>query len=456
MRKQREVKITLSLQRRRFWCFSRPATLQNDEYVVKQLSHTTSGVSDGEQGHAVLDERRDSKERLAAYLGEGTHFQSGASVLAQAARTAARVRTLKGLAEDEGASSTTIASSHSFAASSSILSSSPPSRSDRETADDATSSSVEATVAGEEEEDEKESGSSISSAAQLPPATTPLSPHLQLCDMSPPQQTPLAKENPALETTPPASESPLDVVMQSSDDSPLTAENPTKPPETTAKMALCEEITPDNAKMSPSDATVLPHHPGQAGRWRAGVSAPLPETVRSPFSSIIPVYDAQSKTISNATSAIESVGMDASAAAATSSSSSAAAAKSPLTTYLSLPHRSYSMHAFPLETSFSEGPTSSLTRRHTALILLSNSDDDSDNDGDDDDAVIGVNLLTNGEASSSSSSSLAANLSLTRGASSSSLRSQQSRVLQRKLSGVCEGHHVRMNKLQDQIGNPDG
>lgn len=82
-----------------------------------------------------------------------------------------------------------------------------------------------------------------------------------------------------------------------------------------------------------------------------------------------------------------------------------------------------------------------LMRRHTAVILMHESDDEDEEEREGGGGTESGTAFTGGSIS---------------GTITSSCRIRQSKHLQRRLSGVYEGHHVQLQKLRKQMGNPEG
>ncbi|KAL4528775.1 hypothetical protein Ndes2437A_g03316 [Nannochloris sp. 'desiccata'] len=82
------------------------------------------------------------------------------------------------------------------------------------------------------------------------------------------------------------------------------------------------------------------------------------------------------------------------------------------------------------------------TRRHTAIVLLSNSEDENEDENNE------MESDGAGEEAAASSSS---DPSVT----SSMMSSRGSRSMRRRLSDVYEGHHIPLQKLRKQMGNPE-
>ena len=86
---------------------------------------------------------------------------------------------------------------------------------------------------------------------------------------------------------------------------------------------------------------------------------------------------------------------------------------------------------------------SHITRRHTAIVLLSNSDDENEDENEENEEI-----KASGPAAETGTSvpSVAS--------SSASTRSRGNRTI-RRLSEVFEGHHIPLQKLRRQMGNPE-
>jgi hypothetical protein len=462
----------------RFSCFSRPVGDSSDSAERWEAGSKVSNIKvgakkailKGEQGPPSLD--RDSQSRLEAYLGRGQQGLHGASdsVLAQAAHTAATERRLKGLLDDEIAcnSNAALSTSHfdsvglpsvaaldsgaasSFEGSSPIKAAPVESRgpqslhqSDSMALQRGSKGGGAALIV---------SGSSSEPQLHAAPATpSKLLNRVSMTANSPPDDSETLKTSLAHDATPTASDSGLshDSILQ-------LADRPTSASIVAPGYSQTQLLTTPFASIFPHSTHAL--HPSRSSHSLASAAdsmftegsvkldaiAPAPShhtTIRT-----IPI------TLSSSTLALSVDGYTASLTSSMHPSPSLPhqQQQGKHQRAKTMPHLHSNSQEFLLIEcdKSSSGDALSIrsthSRRHTAIVLLSNSEDENEDQEEEEEEK----EASEGAAASATTSAPSV--------ASSVMSSRGSRTIRRRLSDVYEGHHIPLQKLRQQMGNPEG
>ena len=451
----------------RFSCFSHPTeqdSPDSDERyktgskIKNSKIRAKRAILKGEQGPPRLS--RDSQTRLEAYLGKGqqgcVHGASD-SVLSQAAHTAATERRLKGLLDDQvpcsGAAEPCQSSQvdsvvvGSSSGASAAKSSSSYSFEGCNSSEDAQMESKSLQNAQEEDNAQLSPTKQAAETVSVPSTTgdgqlhaapaTPSKPLNRVSgSISPPDDSETSKTSLVHDATPTASDS------ERSQDSVLLAERPTS---ASAPLHLSAPGYPNPLIPTPFDsifANTRALHPSVSshslisaaesmfteGSVKLEALAPAP----SHHTAIRTIPITLSSTTLDAVA--HSVDGDAVSVASTGQFPRSQQHQRSKT----MPHMHSNSQDFSLiddKASVDGGASvkSTTSRRHTAIVLLSTSEDENEEEEE--------------EPKGAGAAAVA---------SSSVISSRGSRTMRRRLSEVYEGHHIPLQKLRKQMGNPEG
>ncbi|KAL4533992.1 hypothetical protein Ndes2526B_g07125 [Nannochloris sp. 'desiccata'] len=462
----------------RFSCFSRPVGDSCDSEERRnagsKVNYSTLGakkaIFKGEQGPPGLS--CDSPSRLEAYLGRGQQALHGASdsVLSQAAHTAATERRLKGLADDQVSCSSnaapcsssqvdSVASSDALpesGAASSFKSSSPIKAPHMESNTPQHPQKIDSALLQKGKEEGGAllvPGSSNEYQLHAAPATPSKLLNRISGPVTPPDDSETSKMHPH-DATPTASDSD-----RSQDSILQLADRPTWA--SAISTSVSAPGYPNQLTATPFDSIFHPRHaliPSRSSHSLASVADSMFTEGSVKLEAIAPAPSNHTpiRTISITLSSITldtlAHSVDGDAASFTS------ATGRPQPPYVqgkhqrskTMPHMHLDSQDFLLldDKSNAEDAVSvksvhsQHTRRHTAIVLLSNSEDENEDENNE------MESDGAGEEAAASSSS---DPSVT----SSMMSSRGSRSMRRRLSDVYEGHHIPLQKLRKQMGNPE-
>lgn len=465
----------------RFACFSRPVVDPCDSEerwnagssVSNRKLGAKKAICNGEQGPPGL--LRDSPSRLEAYLGRGQQALHGASdsVLSQAAHTASSERRLKGLLDDQvscsrNADPCTSSNVDSVALSDAPFGSAAASSFER-------SSSIEAPHAESSRpclpqdtdsamlQEGKEEGGAVfvpGSTSEYQRQAAPATPSKLLNRIFGPITPPDDYESPKMhpqDATPSASDS-----ERSQGSSLHLADRSTSA--SAVKTSVSAPGYPNQLPPSPFD-NLLPSrhlvHPSRSSHSLVSVAESMltEGSVKLDAIAPAPLHHTPIKAISITLSSINletwTPSIDGDALSFTSASGQPYPPQEQGKHQRSntMPHLQNSSQDFLLSDDKSSAEDaisvksvhSQHTRRHTAIVMLSNSDDENEEEKED-------NRKESGGSAEEIVASSSSDLSVT----SSIMGSRGGRNIRRRLSEVYEGHHIPLQKIRKQMGNPEG